>query len=73
MFFFFFFCFVLFFVFCFSVIPLLKESVGILMQRIPTGLEKNVHIAYQRVRPGLGFAFPVLLYRAVTKQTFLRN
>jgi len=33
----------------FSVIPLLRESVGILMQRIPTGLEKSVHIAYQRV------------------------
>lgn len=33
----------------FSVIPLLRESVGILMQRIPTGLEKNVHIGYQRV------------------------
>lgn len=33
----------------FSVIPLLKDSVGILMQRIPVGLEKNVHIAYQRV------------------------
>lgn len=33
----------------FSVIPLLKDSVGILMQRIPVGLERNVHIAYQRV------------------------
>lgn len=33
----------------FSVIPLLKESIGVLMQRIPTGLEKNVHIGYQRV------------------------
>lgn len=32
-----------------SVIPLLKDSIGILMQRIPNGLEKNVHIAYQRV------------------------
>jgi len=32
-----------------SVIPLLKDSVGILMQRIPVGLERNVHIAYQRV------------------------
>ena len=32
-----------------SVIPLLKDSVGILMQRIPVDLEKNVHIAYQRV------------------------
>ena len=32
-----------------SVVPLLKESVGILMQRIPTGLEKNLHIGYQRV------------------------
>lgn len=32
-----------------SVIPLLKDSVGTLMQRIPVGLEKNVHIAYQRV------------------------
>ena len=32
-----------------SVIPLLKDSIGILMQRIPVGLEKNVHIAYQRV------------------------
>ena len=33
-----------------SVVPLLRESVGILMQRIPTGLEKNLHIGYQRVR-----------------------
>lgn len=32
-----------------SVVPLLKESVGILMQRIPTGLENNLHIGYQRV------------------------
>ena len=32
-----------------SVIPLLKDSIGILMQRIPVGLERNVHIAYQRV------------------------
>ncbi|XP_046845408.1 zinc transporter 7-like [Xenia sp. Carnegie-2017] len=32
-----------------SVIPLLKESVGILMQRIPLGLEKDLHLGYQRV------------------------
>ena len=38
-----------------SVIPLLRESVGILMQRIPTGLEKSVHIAYQRVSDCSGF------------------
>ena len=57
---FFSFFFFLFLFFFFSVIPLLRESVGILMQRIPTGLEKSVHIAYQRVRLGLAFAFPVL-------------
>jgi Co/Zn/Cd efflux system component len=38
------------FIFSNSVIPLLRDSVGILMQRIPTGLEKNLHIGYQRVR-----------------------
>lgn len=37
-----------------SVIPLLKESVGVLMQRIPTGLENNLHIGYQRVSAKFG-------------------
>ncbi|KAK3747567.1 hypothetical protein QZH41_015795, partial [Actinostola sp. cb2023] len=32
-----------------SVIPLLKDSTGILMQRTPKALEKVLHIAYQRV------------------------
>ena len=31
------------------------------MQRIPTGLEKNVHIAYQRVRRGVSLALHVMV------------
>ena len=52
-----------------SVIPLLKDSVGILMQRIPVGLEKNVHIAYQRVSSFVH----INLFSFVLREDYIRN